>query len=111
MKWSKPQSRLGWWAFSLGLASLAWFALTPLLRDLLGAALAAATLHPLLIPMAYALAIIDLVLALAALVVGIIALAKGDRSRMVLVAFLPLTLRVVLAAVTLLALGFPAIGR
>jgi hypothetical protein len=103
MRWSlRPVSRLGWWAFGLGAASLAWTAAVPSLYNLLGALLAAATLQPLLIPLAYALAIIDVALALAALVLGIVALRRGERSWMALLAFLPIAGRLVVAALSLL---------
>ena len=85
----RPTTPLGWWAFGLGAAAILWAILTPFLRDRLAMALAAATLHPLLIPMAYALAGIDLALGVAALAMGILALAKGERSWMALLAFAP----------------------
>jgi hypothetical protein len=103
MRWSfRPASRPGWWAFGLGAASLAWSAAVPSLYNLLGALLAAATLQPLLIPLAYALAILDAALALAALVVGIVALRRGERSGMALLAFLPVAGRLVVAILSLL---------
>ncbi len=74
----------------------------PWLYNLFGMLLAAATRQPLLIPMAYALAIIDLVLALAALVVGLVALRKGERSWMSLLAFVPVGGRLVVALFSLL---------
>jgi hypothetical protein len=98
----RPTSRLGWWAFSLGLASLAWTLAMPWLYNLFGMLLAAATRQPLLIPMAYALAIIDLALAPAALVVGLVAWRKGERSWMALLAFFPVGGRLVVALFSLL---------
>jgi len=98
----RPTSRLGWSAFWLGLVSLAWTLAMPWLYDLFGALLAAATRQPLLIPMAYALTIIDLALALAALVVGLVALRKGERSWMSLLALLPAAGRLVIAVLSLL---------
>jgi hypothetical protein len=103
MKWSfRPKSRLGWWAFSLGLASLAWTLAVPSLYNLFGMLLAAAMRQPLLIPMAYALAIIDLALAAAALLVGSVALRGGERSWMSLLAFVPVGGRLVVALFSLL---------
>ena len=84
-----PTSALGWWAFWLGVATVVWGILMPSLRELLGMAIGRASLQPLLIPMAFVLAIIEFALAAVALVVGIIALRVGERSWMALLAFVP----------------------
>ena len=94
MKWSfRPKSRLGWWAFSLGVAVPA----CNLLAGFVGAHLWRVAgpetgMHPLLFPMFVVLQWINLVLPLPALVLAILALTKGERSWMALAPFVPCSL-------------------
>jgi hypothetical protein len=88
----RPASRLGWWAFGLTVATVVWGVLFPSLVGLLGAAFGGATGRRLPIPVGLTSATLELVLALAALATGIIALRKGERSWLTLLAFVPAVL-------------------
>ncbi|MGE5603807.1 MAG: hypothetical protein ACM30E_12210, partial [Nitrososphaerales archaeon] len=78
----QPASALGWWSFWLSFATVTWGRLFPALPGLLGSEARGSR-----IPLGLAGAMIELVLALAAFGVGAVALRKGERSWMVLVAF------------------------
>ncbi len=81
-----PTSALGWWAFGLGVAAVVWGALMPSLVRWLWSAFGGASGRPR-IPLGFTSAALEVVLAIAALVVGIIALKKGERSWLTLLAF------------------------
>ncbi len=85
----RPASGLGWWAFGLGVATAVWGVLLPSLVGLLGAAFGGATGRRFPIPVGFTGAILELVLAVSALTTGIIALRKGERSWLTLLAFVP----------------------
>lgn len=83
----QPASRLGWWAFWLGCATLFWGRLFLALPALVGPLLNGAGSRPMRIPLGLAGAAIEVLLTISALVVGGIALKKGERSWFGLVAF------------------------
>jgi hypothetical protein len=109
-RWTfRPQSRLGWWAFSLGVAIPAWSLLSGIVGPLSWriAGLTASP-DPILFPLSVVLQWVNLVLPLPALVLGILALAKGERSWIALAPFVPVFFRlaaVVLFLASLLILG------
>lgn len=79
----EPSSRLGWWAFWLSFATVVWGRLYLALPARLGPLLEGQALQ---ITLALAGVALEVLLLLAALVAGAVALRKGERSRMVLVA-------------------------
>ncbi len=80
-----PASGLGWWAFALGIVTVLWGTCFPSLMERLGTMSGGATGRPR-IPLGFTSAALEVVLALAALVTGIIALRKGERSWLTLLA-------------------------
>jgi len=80
----RPASRLGWWAFWLGFATATWGALLTSLPGLLGPFMEDAAVR---IPIGLTSAILEIVLAISALVAGILALRRGERSWLTLLAF------------------------
>lgn len=83
----RPASALGWWAFGLAIAAAVWGALLPSIVRLLWGMLGGATGPRLPIPIGFTSAILEFGLAIAAIVTGIIALRKGERSWLTLLAF------------------------
>ena len=83
----RPASRLGWWAFGLSVATVAWGVLLPSLVGLLGAAFGGTTGRRFPIPVGFTGATLELVLAVSALASGIAALRTGERSWLTLLAF------------------------
>lgn len=81
-----PASRLGWWAFGLGIVTVLWGALLPSLVRWLWSAFGGTSGRPR-IPLGFTSAALEIVLAIAAIAVGIIALRKGERSWLTLLAF------------------------
>jgi uncharacterized membrane protein YozB (DUF420 family) len=77
----QPSSRLGWWAFWLGFATGLWGRVFPILPELLGPRL------PIRIPLGLTGAAIEVVLTIAALVAGGVAMKRGERSWFNVVAF------------------------
>ncbi len=77
----QPSSRLGWWALWLGFATGLWARVFPLLPALLGPRL------PIRIPLGRAGSVIEVALALAALSTGVIAMRRGERSWLNIIAF------------------------
>jgi hypothetical protein len=78
----RPASTLGWWAFGLGLATAIWGLMVTTLPRLL---------HPLIesssirIPVGMSSVLLEIGLAVAAIVTGIVALWRGDRSWLTIV--------------------------
>ncbi len=78
-----PHTRLGWWAFGLGLATIAWGLLVPVVAAGWGLFLGG----PLeLLPGGLGSAVLEYILAILAIFVGVIALRRGERSWMALLA-------------------------
>jgi hypothetical protein len=85
----RPASALGWWAFWLGIASVAWGILLPSLPQLLRAAGGGAAGRPIPVPVGLTSVTLEFALAVSALAVGIVALKKGERSWLTLAGFVP----------------------
>lgn len=77
----EPSSRLSWWAFWLGFATGFWGRILLTLPELLGTQL------PVRLHLEVAGVALEAVLILAALVTGVLAFKKGERSWLNLVAF------------------------
>ena len=84
-----PTSVLGWRAFWLSVATVVWGVLLPSLPELLRPAVEGASGRPIPIPVGLTSAALEFVLALTALVVGFVALRRGERSWLTLLAFVP----------------------
>jgi hypothetical protein len=80
---------LGWWTFWLGVATVVWGVLLPSLPKLLKAVVGGFSGRPFPIPVGFTSAILEFALAVSAIVVGVVALKKGERSWLTLLAFIP----------------------
>ncbi len=80
----RPASALGWWTFWLGILAVFWGVLLPSLIGLLARLLAGSVR----IPFGFNGVLLALILAIAAIVVGIVALRRGERSWMTLTGFI-----------------------
>lgn len=84
-----PVRALGWWAMCLGLATAAWGVILPvfpgLVRRVVGEA--GMSVLPIRIPLGLGSVVVEVLLAVAAFAVGVLALRRGERSWTVLVAF------------------------
>jgi hypothetical protein len=82
-----PSSRLGWWAFGLGIATLVLGVLLPSMPDILARALGMGPGDRFPIPVGFTSVIVEFILAVSALVVGVVAMRRRERSWLALVGF------------------------
>lgn len=78
----RPASTLGWWAFGLGLATAIWGLLVTSMPRLLQPLIESSGIR---VPAGMSSVLLEIGLAIAAIVTGIVALWKGDRSWLTIV--------------------------
>ena len=83
----RPASALGWWAFGLCVATVAWGVLFPFLLGLLSSLVRESPGRPIPIPAGLTSALLEFALTISALVVGWLTLRKGERSWLTLLTF------------------------
>jgi hypothetical protein len=84
----QPVSVEGWWAFWLGGFTVVWGILLPVLPQLIRTAIGATPNSVIPIPGGFFSAVLEIVLAVAAILVSIAAFRKGERSWLTLLAFI-----------------------
>lgn len=85
----RPTTALGWWAFCLGITSVGWGVLLPTLPESLIAIGIATEGGPFPIPVGFSGLILELIVAISALTVGVLAVRRGERSWLTLAGFVP----------------------
>lgn len=81
----RPMTPIGWRSFWLGMATAVWGLFFPALPQLVNRLIEPGRRF---IPLGFSGAMLELALALAAIVVGVLALKKGERSWLSLAAFI-----------------------
>ncbi len=76
----RPTSTLGWWVFSLGLATVVWGIMLPSLPRILRPLREAAAARSILVPIGLLSVFLEIILAITVISAWTVAIWKGERS-------------------------------
>jgi hypothetical protein len=83
----RPVSTLGWWAFWLGIATIVWGLLLTSLPGLVRTLAERSENFRFPVPVGFSGGVLELILAIAAIVTGAISIKRGERSWLMLLTF------------------------